>query len=38
MMRKEIKVTLSYEKRDYGPTHEIGKPFENVAMAKCSAK
>lgn len=30
MMRKEMKITLSYEMREHGPTHEVGKPLEDV--------
>ncbi|OUA58568.1 ArpU family phage packaging/lysis transcriptional regulator [Bacillus thuringiensis] len=33
MMRKEMKVTPSYEIREHGPTHAVGKPLEDVAMA-----
>ncbi|MED3271490.1 ArpU family transcriptional regulator [Bacillus thuringiensis serovar silo] len=33
MMRKEMKVTPSYEVREHGPTHTVGKPLEDVAMA-----
>ena len=32
MMRKEMKVTPSYEKREHGPTHAVGKPLEDVAI------
>ena len=31
MMRKEMKVTPSYEKRAY--THAVGKPLEDVAIS-----
>ncbi|WP_259417639.1 ArpU family phage packaging/lysis transcriptional regulator [Bacillus toyonensis] len=33
MMREEMKVTLSYEIRYHGPTNDVGKPLEDVAMA-----
>ncbi|HGH7175503.1 TPA: ArpU family phage packaging/lysis transcriptional regulator [Bacillus wiedmannii] len=33
MIRKEMKVTLSYEIREHGPTHDVGKPLEDVAIA-----
>ncbi|HDX9660877.1 TPA: ArpU family transcriptional regulator [Bacillus toyonensis] len=33
MMRKEMKVTPSYEIREHGPTHAVGKPLEDVAIA-----
>ncbi|MEH7043765.1 ArpU family phage packaging/lysis transcriptional regulator [Bacillus thuringiensis] len=33
VMRKEMKVTPSYEIREHGPTHTVGKPLEDVAMA-----
>ncbi|MBC2684685.1 ArpU family phage packaging/lysis transcriptional regulator [Bacillus toyonensis] len=33
MIRKEMKVTLSYEVRENGPTHTVGKPLEDVAIA-----
>lgn len=33
MMRKEMKVTASYEIREHGPTHTVGKPLEDVAIA-----
>ncbi|MGE7937333.1 ArpU family phage packaging/lysis transcriptional regulator [Bacillus paramycoides] len=33
MIRKEMKVTPSYEMREHGPTHAIGKPLEDVAIA-----
>ncbi|MGF9923710.1 ArpU family phage packaging/lysis transcriptional regulator [Bacillus toyonensis] len=33
MMRKEMKVTPSYEKREHGPTHAVGKPLEDVAIS-----
>ncbi len=33
MMREEIKVTPSYEIRYHGPTNDVGKPLEDVAMA-----
>lgn len=33
MMREEMKVTPSYEIRYHGPTNDIGKPLEDVAMA-----
>ncbi|MGG1326865.1 ArpU family phage packaging/lysis transcriptional regulator [Bacillus tropicus] len=33
MMRKEMKVTPSYERREHGPTHEVGKPLEDVAIS-----
>lgn len=32
MMRKEMKVTPSYEVRYHGPTHDVGQPLEDVAM------
>ena len=32
MMRKEMKVTPSYEKRDIS-THAVGKPLEDVAIS-----
>ncbi|MDA2638805.1 ArpU family transcriptional regulator [Bacillus cereus] len=33
MMRKEMKVTPSYERREYGPTHTVGKQLEDVAIS-----
>ncbi|EJP84660.1 ArpU family phage packaging/lysis transcriptional regulator [Bacillus cereus] len=33
MMREEMKVTPSYEMRYHGPTNDVGKPLEDVAMA-----
>ncbi|MDA1774258.1 ArpU family transcriptional regulator [Bacillus cereus] len=33
MMRKEMKITPSYEKREHGPTHAVGKPLEDVAIS-----
>ncbi|PHA39330.1 ArpU family transcriptional regulator [Bacillus wiedmannii] len=33
MMREEMKVTPSYEIRYHGPTNNVGKPLEDVAMA-----
>ncbi|MDM5155864.1 ArpU family phage packaging/lysis transcriptional regulator [Bacillus sp. DX1.1] len=33
MIRKEMKVTPSYEIREHGPTHAVGKPLEDVALA-----
>ncbi|WP_420973812.1 ArpU family phage packaging/lysis transcriptional regulator [Bacillus thuringiensis] len=33
MMRKEMKVTPSYERREHGPTHAVGKPLEDVAIS-----
>ncbi|MGH1092480.1 ArpU family phage packaging/lysis transcriptional regulator [Bacillus mycoides] len=33
MIRKEMKVTPSYEVRYHGPTYDVGKPLEDVAMA-----
>ncbi|MFZ7805167.1 ArpU family phage packaging/lysis transcriptional regulator [Bacillus thuringiensis] len=33
MIRKEMKVTPSYEMREHGPTHVVGKPLEDVAIA-----
>lgn len=33
MIRKEMKVTPSYEMREHGPTHTVGKPLEDVAIA-----
>ena len=33
MMRKEMKVTPSYEIREHYPTHTVGKPLEDVAIA-----
>ncbi|MED4685693.1 phage transcriptional regulator, ArpU family [Bacillus mycoides] len=33
MMRKEMKVTPSYEICEHGPTHAVGKPLEDVAIA-----
>ncbi|HFK1808211.1 TPA: ArpU family phage packaging/lysis transcriptional regulator [Bacillus cereus] len=33
MIRKEMKVTPSYEVREHGPTHTIGKLLEDVAIA-----
>lgn len=33
MIRKEMKVTPSYEIREHGPTHAVGKPLEDVAIA-----
>ncbi|OOR20903.1 ArpU family phage packaging/lysis transcriptional regulator [Bacillus mycoides] len=33
MIRKEMKVTPSYEMREHGPTHAVGKPLEDVAIA-----
>ncbi|OOR10822.1 ArpU family transcriptional regulator [Bacillus cereus] len=32
MMRKEMKVTPSYEMREHGPTYTVGKPVEDVAI------
>ncbi|MEH7458503.1 ArpU family phage packaging/lysis transcriptional regulator [Bacillus sp. JJ1127] len=32
MIRKEMKVTPSYEVREHGPTHAVGKPLEDVAI------
>ncbi|PHD57107.1 ArpU family transcriptional regulator [Bacillus toyonensis] len=32
MIRKEMKVTLSYEVRENDPTHTVGKPLEDVAI------
>ena len=32
MMREEMKVTPSYEIRYHGPTNDVGKPLEDVAM------
>ncbi|MHB0802742.1 ArpU family transcriptional regulator [Bacillus thuringiensis] len=32
MIRKEMKVTPSYERREHGPTHTVGKPLEDVAI------
>ncbi len=34
MTREEMKVTPSYEIRYHGPTNDVGKPLEDVAMAK----
>ncbi|OTW84242.1 ArpU family transcriptional regulator, partial [Bacillus thuringiensis serovar cameroun] len=33
MMREEMKVTPSYEIRYHGPTNDVGKPLEDVAVA-----
>lgn len=33
MMRKEMKVTPSYERREHGPTYAVGKPLEEVAIS-----
>ena len=33
MMREEMKVTPSNEIRYHGPTNDVGKPLEDVAMA-----
>lgn len=33
MIRKEMKVTPSYEVREHGPTHTVGKPLEDVVIA-----
>ncbi|MGW5955305.1 ArpU family phage packaging/lysis transcriptional regulator [Bacillus mycoides] len=33
MIRKEMKVTPSYEMREHGQTHTVGKPLEDVAIA-----
>ncbi|PEY32702.1 ArpU family transcriptional regulator [Bacillus cereus] len=33
MIRQEMKVTPSYEVRYHGPTHTVGKPLEDVALA-----
>ncbi|MDT3498540.1 ArpU family transcriptional regulator [Bacillus toyonensis] len=33
MMREEMKVTPSYEVRYHGPTNDVGKPLEDVAVA-----
>ncbi|MED3468682.1 ArpU family phage packaging/lysis transcriptional regulator [Bacillus thuringiensis] len=33
MIRKEMKVTPSYKVRQHGPTHIVGKPLEDVAIA-----
>ncbi|MED3540642.1 ArpU family phage packaging/lysis transcriptional regulator [Bacillus toyonensis] len=33
MIRKEMKVIPSYEVREHGPTHAVGKPLEDVAIA-----
>ncbi|MDM5154863.1 ArpU family phage packaging/lysis transcriptional regulator [Bacillus sp. DX1.1] len=33
MIRKEMKVTPSYEVRYHGPTYDVGKPLEDVALA-----
>lgn len=33
MMRKEMKVTPSYEMREHGPTYAVGKPLEDVAIS-----
>ncbi|TKH22848.1 ArpU family transcriptional regulator [Bacillus wiedmannii] len=33
MMRKEMKVTPSYERREHGPTYAVGKPLEDVAIS-----
>ncbi|QWH11937.1 ArpU family transcriptional regulator [Bacillus mycoides] len=33
MIRKEMKVTPSYEIREHGPTHTVGMPLEDVAIA-----
>lgn len=32
MIRKEMKVTPSYEVREHGPTHTVGNPLEDVAL------
>ncbi|MEJ9148695.1 ArpU family phage packaging/lysis transcriptional regulator [Bacillus thuringiensis] len=33
MVREEMKVTPSYEIREHGPIHTVGKPLEDVAIA-----
>lgn len=33
MMRKEMKVTPAYEIREHVPTHAVGRPLEDVAIA-----
>lgn len=33
MIRKEMKATLPYERREHGPIHAVGKPLEDVAIA-----
>ncbi|KXH90470.1 MULTISPECIES: ArpU family phage packaging/lysis transcriptional regulator [Bacillus cereus group] len=33
VIRKEMKVTPSYEVKEHGPTHAVGKPLEDVAIA-----
>ncbi len=33
MIRKEMKVTPSYERKEHGPTHAVGKPLEDVAIS-----
>ncbi|PGC90412.1 ArpU family phage packaging/lysis transcriptional regulator [Bacillus toyonensis] len=33
MMRKEMKITPSYEMREHGPAYAVGKPLENVAIS-----
>ena len=38
MMREEMKVTPSYEIRYHGPTNDVGKPLEDVAMANIQQK
>ena len=38
MMRKEMKVTSSYEIREHGPTHAVGKPLEDVIFSKVNEK
>ncbi|MED2766064.1 ArpU family phage packaging/lysis transcriptional regulator [Bacillus thuringiensis] len=32
-LRKEMRITSSYERREHGSTHIVGKPVEDVAMA-----
>lgn len=33
MIRKEMKVTPSYEMREHGPPYAVGKPLENVGIS-----
>ncbi|MED2765892.1 ArpU family phage packaging/lysis transcriptional regulator [Bacillus thuringiensis] len=32
-MRQEMRITSSYERREHGPIHVVGKPVEGVAIA-----
>lgn len=33
MIRKEMKVTTPYERRERGPIHTVGKALEDIAIA-----